>query len=167
MTHMRTNWQVVAKCCADTKNKSPLFPCNEIPDGTSLDAEQAFSTACKQLKFVLNINKRIFLVKVGWENNGYGCIGKSHFCQWSDTSTKYSAINANDGQGISGACVKDCTAHCSNYFCDGKCFKSYGWYPGFEPYGTYKWSTCKIRPRGKIGIGIFTEEPKTKTFGIS
>ena len=47
MTHMTTNWQVVAKCCADTNNKSPLFPCNEIPDGTSLDAEQAFSTACK------------------------------------------------------------------------------------------------------------------------
>ena len=47
MHHMTTSWQVVAKCCADTNNKSPLFPCNEIPDGTSLDAEQAFSTACK------------------------------------------------------------------------------------------------------------------------
>ena len=47
MTHMTTNWQVVAKCCADFANISPLFPCNEIPDGTSEDAEQAFSTACK------------------------------------------------------------------------------------------------------------------------
>ena len=70
----------------------------------------------------------------------------------ADTSTKYNAIAANDGQGISGACVKDCTDQCSNYFCDGKCFKSYGWYPNFEPNGHYMFSTCEIQPQGKIEI---------------
>ena len=52
MTHMRTQWQVVAKCCNDDVNKSPLFPCDEIPDGVSEDAEQRFSTACKYAIYV-------------------------------------------------------------------------------------------------------------------
>jgi len=103
--HVHSAWQLVIECCAD--EGTLMFPCSAIPNGPSDDGEQAFSTA-----FFLS-----------WENRIGTCPGKSKYCQWDATSTKYSDLYP----GAKGACTSECQTKCTN----GRCPKCYGWVPGF------------------------------------
>lgn len=139
--HFHSIWTVQAQCCNDGPNDNgyydkQFFPCAEIREGNSVEAEQAFSTA-----YALSIGKYRF------DKNAW-CMGTSRFCQWSDDDVTYSNFNLT----VSGACTSRCTSYCNNFqnslFTQNNavhnvtdpngCFKCFGMYPGFlnenDPY---------------------------------
>merc|ERR1719468_12802 len=112
-------------CC--NHDGSGLFPCNRIPNDTSIEGEKAFSTA----------------FYTSWYFHGYGCLGLSRFCEW-DSRPEANIYDLSPP--FVGSCGSKCTEYCNNYsnysstndpYPNG-CFKCYGVYPGFyDPADLY------------------------------
>ena len=77
--------------------------------------------------------KKWLLDWLSWNGRGMGCPGKSKYCQWDFSSQHYADLKL----AIPGACTSTCTEFCSNYYCNGGCFKSWGWFKGYIPGNNY------------------------------
>jgi len=126
--HFHTTWTVAAQCC--NEEGTNFFPCANIADGDSANAEQAFSTA--------------FALSLGRYYNYAGdyspfCLGMSRYCEWDSEDTTYAAY------GVSGACTNHCNSQCAGYKPFGAyltpspngCYKCFGMYPDFYAVPPY------------------------------